>query len=326
MDRKPIKLKNEIKEMTAEEVCKYFEGLVYSLCKRWTIRYDIEDLKQIGFIGLVKAYKAYDISKNVLFTTYASMIVNSTLIDNYKSDKSQHIKFTSLNATIDDGSNESKEFIECFDDEINYEDIAINNVEYERLKLSINQLDPTDKQIIEMICFEEKSQLQVAEILDKNQCYISLMYRNALEQLKIIMKGDDDMPERKITKERLRAEVEEHGHSAPALKLIGEKYKLSPVTVKRYLDIFDVRKYSKDYRGRKKNNDVANKTTEPKQESTVEIPSFLQEIKIYRGTIGQYQINGDNVDLQFGNATVSIQKEKIMHLVMELSELNRIIS
>ncbi|WP_317050722.1 sigma factor, partial [Clostridium neonatale] len=69
MDRKPIKLKNEIKEMTAEEVCKYFEGLVYNLCKRWTIRYDIEDLKQIGFIGLVKAYKAYDISKNVLFTT-----------------------------------------------------------------------------------------------------------------------------------------------------------------------------------------------------------------------------------------------------------------
>ncbi|WP_317051775.1 hypothetical protein, partial [Clostridium neonatale] len=67
-------------------------------------------------------------------------------------------------------------------------------------------------------------------------------------------------------------------------------------------------------------------TTEPKQEIKVEVPSFLQEIKTYRGSIGQYQINGDNVDLQFSNATVSIQKENIMNLVMELSELNRIIS
>ncbi|CAI3249330.1 hypothetical protein CNEO2_920004 [Clostridium neonatale] len=32
------------------------------------------------------------------------------------------------------------------------------------------------------------------------------------------------------------------------------------------------------------------------------------------------------MDLQFSNATVSIQKENIMNLVMELSELNRIIS
>lgn len=327
MDRKPIKLKNEIRNMSIEEVCKHFEGLVYNLCKKWTIRYDIEDLKQIGFIGLVKAYKAYDISKNVLFTTYASMIVNSTLIDNYKSDKSQHIKFTSLNATIDDGSNESKEFIECFDDEINYEDIAINNIECKKLKSSISKLNPLDKKIIEMIAFEEKSQSQVAEILNIGRSTVSFKYREALAQLKNIMKGDDDMPiKSSLTREELREWIEKNGSHKESLIKIAEKHKLTLGTIRGYLEAWDIRKYSKNYRGSKKVNDVDKNTTKPKQEIKVEVPSFLQEIKTYKGSIGQYQINGDNVDIQFSNAIVSIQKENIMNLVMELSELNRIIS
>ena len=313
--------------MSIEEVCKHFEGLVYNLCKRWTIRYDIEDLRQIGFIGLVKAYKAYDILKNVLFTTYASMVVNSTLIDNYKSDKSQHIKFTSLNATIDDGSNESKEFIECFDDEINYEDIAINNIECKKLKSSISKLNPLDKKIIEMIAFEEKSQSQVAEILNIGRSTVSFKYREALAQLKNIMKGDDDMPiKSSLTREELREWIEKNGSHKESLIKIAEKHKLTLGTIRGCLEAWDIRKYSKNYRGSKKVNDVDKNTTKPKQEIKVEVPSFLQEIKTYKGSIGQYQINGDNVDIQFSNAIVSIQKENIMNLVMELSELNRIIS
>ena len=99
IERKPIKFKGKSENLTSKEVCERFLGLVYDLCKRWTIRYDIEDLKQIGFIGLIKAYNAYDINKNVLFTTWATMIINSELNQNYRSDKSQHIIITSLNIT-----------------------------------------------------------------------------------------------------------------------------------------------------------------------------------------------------------------------------------
>ena len=327
MDRKPIKLKNEIKEMTAEEVCKHFEGLVYSLCKRWTIRYDIEDLKQIGFIGLVKAYKAYDILKNVLFTTYASMVVNSTLIDNYKADKSKHLLFTSLNIPTNNDSDRGMELIELVSDEVNYDDVAISNIECKKLKSSISKLNPLDKKIIEMIAFEEKSQSQVAEILNIGRSTVSFKYREALAQLKNIMKGDDDMPiKSSLTREELREWIEKNGSHKESLIKIAEKHKLTLGTIRGYLEAWDIRKYSKNYRGSKKVNDVDKNTTKPKQEIKVEVPSFLQEIKTYRGSIGQYQINGDNVDLQFSNATVSIQKENIMNLVMELSELNRIIS
>lgn len=51
MEKKPIKFKDKIEYLTLEEVCTRFEGLVYGLCKRWTIRYDIEDLKQIVLLA-----------------------------------------------------------------------------------------------------------------------------------------------------------------------------------------------------------------------------------------------------------------------------------
>lgn len=326
MERKPIKFKDKIEYLTLEEVCKRFEGLVYGLCKRWTIRYDIEDLKQIGFIGLVNAYKAYDIEKDVLFTTYASMVVNSTLINNYKSDKSKHIVFASLNTPINKESDNQMELIELISDGVSYEDSVITNIEYDELRLAINKLDSPYREIIDLT-IEGKNQTQIGEVFNVGNETICKKYREALEKIKKIMRGDDYMSERKITPEQLKEAVEKHGHSAPALKLIGKKYGLSPVTIKRYLDIFDVRKYSKDYRGSKKGDDIdENATAKSEISSKAETPSFLQEIKTYRGSVCQYQIDGDNVDLQFGNTTVSIQREKIMHLVMELSELNRIIS
>ena len=45
-------------------------GLVYSIVKRYTGRgYDLEDLVQIGAIGLIKAVKKFDTSFDVKFST-----------------------------------------------------------------------------------------------------------------------------------------------------------------------------------------------------------------------------------------------------------------
>lgn len=324
MEKKPIKFKDKIEYLTLEEVCTRFEGLVYGLCKRWTIRYDIEDLKQIGFIGLVNAYRSYDITKDVLFTTYASMVVNSTLIKNYRSDKSQHILFTSLNTPINSESDRETELIELFDDDVNYEDLALNNVECEELKAAIDKLDSMDRSIVEMIAFGYKTQRQVAEILNTNQVSISRMYKKALEKIKKIMRGEYNMPIKSdLTKGELLNHIKKYGSNKESLMIMANKYDLTLGTIRGRLDTWDIRKYSKDYRGTKKVDMDKNTTA---QNSKMEAPSFLQEIKTYKGSIGQYRIDGDNVDLQFGNTTVSIQKENIMNLVLELSELNRIIS
>ena len=55
-----------------EFLVKFNSRLVWSIVKRFQNRgYEIEDLYQIGCLGLVKAIKKFDISFNVKFSTYA---------------------------------------------------------------------------------------------------------------------------------------------------------------------------------------------------------------------------------------------------------------
>ncbi|MBR7042290.1 MAG: sigma-70 family RNA polymerase sigma factor, partial [Bacilli bacterium] len=46
------------------------QNLIYSIIHRFRSR-DVEDLFQVGCIGLIKAYQKYDSSMNVKFTSYA---------------------------------------------------------------------------------------------------------------------------------------------------------------------------------------------------------------------------------------------------------------
>lgn len=321
--KKQIKLKNEIKAMSLEEVYIQFKNFIFKQCQSWKGKYEIEDLQQIAFIGLQKAYESYDIDKDILFLTYASMIIGNELRMYHRRNK-KHEDVFSLNKTFSFKDDEI-EYIDTISDDTNYEEIAFKNIECENLRNALEKLDPIDKEIVEELGLNFKKQREIADKFNLSQSYVARKYKNALVKLKDIMEGGKVMPVRKITKEQLKAEVEKYGHTSEALNRIGKKYGLSPRTIKKYLDDFDVRKYSKDYIG-KKSKEIDKNIAEPEQEIKVEVPSFLQEIKTYRGSIGQYQINGDNVELQFGNTMVNIEKEKIMHLVMELSELNRIIS
>ena len=55
---------DEIRNLVVEN-----EGLIYSIAKKFNG--DIEDLFQVGVIGLMKAYKNFDLKFNTKFSTYA---------------------------------------------------------------------------------------------------------------------------------------------------------------------------------------------------------------------------------------------------------------
>lgn len=46
-------------------------NLIYSIINKYTKYYDVDDLYQTGVIGILKAYKNYDSTKNCKFSTYA---------------------------------------------------------------------------------------------------------------------------------------------------------------------------------------------------------------------------------------------------------------
>jgi len=59
-------------------------GLVWSIVKRFSNRgYDVDDIFQIGSIGLIKAINKFDNSYGVKFSTYAVPMIWVRLRDSY---------------------------------------------------------------------------------------------------------------------------------------------------------------------------------------------------------------------------------------------------
>jgi len=48
-----------------------YEGLVYGIIQRYTKYFEKDDLYQVGMMGLINAYKKFDSSQNVKFSSYA---------------------------------------------------------------------------------------------------------------------------------------------------------------------------------------------------------------------------------------------------------------
>lgn len=63
--------RKEMMNKEEEAVILKNSNLIYSIINKYTKYYDVDDLYQTGVIGILKAYKNYDSTKNCKFSTYA---------------------------------------------------------------------------------------------------------------------------------------------------------------------------------------------------------------------------------------------------------------
>lgn len=325
MERKPIKFKDKIECMTLDEVCKQFEALVCKIARKWTIRYEFEDVKQVGYMGLVKAYDSYSIEKDVLFTTYATLIVKGHLCRFYRDDKSKFEGTISLNQTFKNNDNKETQYVDLVEDENNYEDIALANIEQEKLKGAINLLKSPYKEIIEDLHFKNIVQTQIAKKLNVSQAQVSRFYKKALEKLKKIMEDGENMPEAKITREQLLKEAKKLGTGKKACEVIAKKYNLNPSTIKFHLSGMGIIKELNNEKISQKENKVKSEIKNTNEEIITKPidkthSSLLKQVLI--GNIGEYEIKDTfiNINLDLGN--ISVKKEDIFNFIAELKELS----
>ena len=69
-----------------DNILKY-ENLVLSYANKFRYYYDIEDLKQVGMIGLMKAIEKYKPSSNTKFTSYAYLWIKGEILKYIREDK-----------------------------------------------------------------------------------------------------------------------------------------------------------------------------------------------------------------------------------------------
>lgn len=138
-----IKAKNGDKKAKEEIIMKY-NPIVYKFSLNYFIVGDSdEDLRQRGYISILRAIDMYDIEKGASFTAY----VKNAIINNYNVlvRNTMKLKATgSLNTTNDEGF----EILELIESDENVEELVIMNETIEELRGAINQLDEEEREFI----------------------------------------------------------------------------------------------------------------------------------------------------------------------------------
>lgn len=215
-----------------EQLIKENMGLVYSIVKRFSGRgYEMEDLSQIGAIGLMKAIDNFDLSFDVKFSTYAvpmiageikrflrddGMIkVSRSLKDTARKARIQSESLTkilgreptiaeiaesmemapediavameavtdveSLNRTIYQGDGSPIYLMDKIEEERDRTGEVVNRL---ALKKVMESLEQSDRELIYMRYFLEKTQTEIAGKLGISQVQVSRLEKKVLKVMR----------------------------------------------------------------------------------------------------------------------------------------------
>jgi RNA polymerase sporulation-specific sigma factor len=154
-------------------------------------KYDFEDIFQMCCLSLVNASKTFDEKRNIKFITYAYSRIYLDVIHQIREDKfypchrdkRMYMTMESLDNTFT-CNKDSKEI--SFADKMlsdNYKGCndVFNNI---LVKNALDKLPNEYRKIISLRYFKDRTQVEVARLLNTNQVAISRMEKKALAELK----------------------------------------------------------------------------------------------------------------------------------------------
>lgn len=213
-----------------EEILEY-EKLVYSVIRKFQ-GYDIEDLKQVGMVGLAKAYKNYKEGFNTKFSTYAYTYILGEVLSYIRESRSFKIsrEYGSLYKKI----NEAKELlsqrlmrevsnfeIACFleIDESLIDEIILANSKVQSLDASLNEFGE-DKEInlYDFAKYNEKG--YQAENID---LFMELDNLTEMEKELIYDRYFNDLTQSEVSKKLSMSQVQVSRNEAKILKKLRDR-------------------------------------------------------------------------------------------------------
>lgn len=205
----------------SNEIIESNSWLIYKIARSYSEYYNIEDLFQVGSIGLLKAYKNYDKNSNVKFSTFAYKYVFGEIISYIKKDRniivgdeyiSIYKKYEKVKSLLISKYNREVSFSEICkfmemdeqkllsviesvmftksidgDSLINYE-FAYDNREdiFNKVLLEseLDALEPFDKSLINYRYYQGFTQSETAQALNTSQVKVSRREKMILQRIK----------------------------------------------------------------------------------------------------------------------------------------------
>ncbi len=199
------------------ELIKECEGIIYSIANKYKNGYNFEDLYQAGCVGVIKAYRNFEGSLNVKFSTYAYNYILGEIIDYIRNDRNikissdyydiyrrykktrellcksynREVSFFEIASFMDIDEYKLASIIErtaftktLEDDNVSY--IEDNNKFFEKILLDseIDSLEEPMKSIIRYRYYYGMSQQETALSMEMSQATVSREENNALKLMK----------------------------------------------------------------------------------------------------------------------------------------------
>jgi len=128
------------------------ENLIYSIINKYSSYYDIDDLYQVGVMGMIKAYKNYNKEYSTKFTSYAYTYIFGEIIKYINDSKS--FKVSKENRSLYKKINEAKTVLtqKLMKEPSNYELSLFLEIDEKLIEdvISVNQtIDSLDREIME---------------------------------------------------------------------------------------------------------------------------------------------------------------------------------
>ena len=157
--------------------------------KYYTGTNDYDDLLSVGVVGLIKAINTFDAAKTRRLSSYASICIQNEILMMFRNNKKTQQEIT-LSESVDndkDGNNLVLMDVIAVDDDI-VERID-TKFKSEKLQQYINEeLDEREKTVIELRYglngHKEKTQREIAAMLNISRSYISRIETKALKKLR----------------------------------------------------------------------------------------------------------------------------------------------
>ncbi len=198
------------------------KNLIYKIANIYRNQGDIEDLFQAGCVGLVKAYRKYDPTKNAKFTSYAYKYILGEISMSVMSDRTIPVSKEkySLNKKIENAKlfliqelqriPTNEEIAQYLGENVTTIEDTINNfnpiqsLDYELddsslyevigntmdidtmidLKIELDKLDEEERKIILAQYVYDLSQTEIAKIMNMNQVAVSRKKQKIITQMR----------------------------------------------------------------------------------------------------------------------------------------------
>jgi RNA polymerase sigma-B factor len=237
-DRELLRRYHEQGDVAArEQLIEQYMTLVRSLARRYSYRGEqLEDLVQIGAIGLIKAIDRFDLSRGVELTTYATPNIIGEIKRHFR-DKGWSVRvprgLQELNVQLSRlielakaASVEEEEVLEALESGRAYSSLSLSTggtqedgeeldplesigsdehqyeVSEDRAVLApgFRVLDERERRILHLRFFEGLTQSQIAQQIGISQMHVSRLIRRALEKIREEIAAEEEIPAKRAAR------------------------------------------------------------------------------------------------------------------------------